>query len=145
MTQIRAAVCREFGQPLTIETLTLAAPGPAEVQVRIEACAICHSDISYADGGWGGHLPAVYGHEGVGRVTAVGAFDVAAQLGDRTHHLLKTRRIPRRRPAMHRHPDRLPLARLEDHFAIDVRAATGQSTCKQRLPGHDQIRRQAGK
>lgn len=73
MREIRAAVCREFGAPLVIETLSLAPPGPGEVQVDIEAVAICHSDITFADGGWGGDLPAVYGHEAVGRVSALGA------------------------------------------------------------------------
>jgi hypothetical protein len=42
----RAAVCRAFGEPLTIEEIELAPPGPGEVRVRIAACAICHSDIS---------------------------------------------------------------------------------------------------
>ena len=51
---IRAAVCREFDKPLTIETVTLADPGPGEVKVAVKACAICHSDIIYAEGGWGG-------------------------------------------------------------------------------------------
>jgi Zn-dependent alcohol dehydrogenase len=43
------------------------------VQVRIAACAICHSDITYMEGGWGGELPAVYGHEAAGLVTEIGA------------------------------------------------------------------------
>ena len=51
----------------------LAAPGPFEVAVRLDACAICHSDIAYAAGAWGGELPAVYGHEAAGRVVEVGA------------------------------------------------------------------------
>ncbi len=73
MTQIKAAVCRAHGQPLEIETVTLRAPQMGEVQVRLKACAICHSDISYADGAWGGDLPAVYGHEAAGYVAAIGA------------------------------------------------------------------------
>lgn len=72
MTQAKAAVCRAFGEPLVIEDITLADPAPGEVEVRIAACAVCHSDISCADGGWGGDLPAVYGHEAAGRVTRVG-------------------------------------------------------------------------
>ena len=72
MTKIRAAVAHEFGQPLSIETVDLRAPKSGEVEVTVEACAICHSDISYMDGGWGGHLPAVYGHEAAGKVSAVG-------------------------------------------------------------------------
>ncbi|GGH23607.1 Zn-dependent alcohol dehydrogenase [Cribrihabitans marinus] len=72
MTTIRAAVCREFGAPLEIEKVELAAPGLGEVEVTLDACAICHSDISYAEGAWGGFLPAVYGHEAAGVITATG-------------------------------------------------------------------------
>ena len=68
----RAAVCREFGAPLTIEDVELAEPGPGEIRVKIKACAICHSDIFYWEGAWGGDLPAVYGHEAAGIVEAVG-------------------------------------------------------------------------
>ena len=53
----RAAVCRAFGAPLTIESIDLAAPGPGEVLIRMSACAICHSDIVFIDGAWGGDLP----------------------------------------------------------------------------------------
>jgi Zn-dependent alcohol dehydrogenase len=69
---VKAAVCREFGKPLSIEDVTLTEPGPGEVAVDIKACAICHSDIFYAEGAWGGTLPAVYGHEAAGVVRAVG-------------------------------------------------------------------------
>lgn len=69
---MRAAVCRAFGAPLEIEDLLLDPPGPGEVKVRVAACAICHSDISYAEGAWGGTLPAVYGHEAAGVVEEVG-------------------------------------------------------------------------
>lgn len=72
MPIIRAALCRAFGQPLTIEPVVLAAPGPGEVEVTLAATAICHSDISYAEGAWGGALPAVYGHEAAGHVSALG-------------------------------------------------------------------------
>ncbi|WP_439154833.1 Zn-dependent alcohol dehydrogenase [Yoonia sp.] len=82
MPQIKAAVCRAFGQPLQIETVTLAAPQMGEVEVTLRACAICHSDISYIDGGWGGTLPAVYGHEAAGHVSAVGEGVRGISIGD---------------------------------------------------------------
>ena len=69
---MKAAVCREFGAPLVIEDLALEPPGRGEVHVKLAACAICHSDIIYMDGGWGGTLPAVYGHEASGLVETVG-------------------------------------------------------------------------
>lgn len=83
MARIRAAVCRAFGAPLTVEEVDLAPPGPGQVMVRMEACAICHSDISYAEGAWGGPLPTVYGHEGVGRIEALGAGVTRYAAGDR--------------------------------------------------------------
>ncbi|MCP3970555.1 MAG: Zn-dependent alcohol dehydrogenase [Rhodobacteraceae bacterium] len=82
MKTVKAAVCREFGKALSIEDITLADPGPGEVEVDLAACAICHSDITYADGGWGGHLPAVYGHEAAGTVTAVGHGVSTLAVGD---------------------------------------------------------------
>ena len=68
----RAAVCRKFGAPLRIEEVELADPGPGEVRVKIAACAICHSDIYFLEGAWGGELPAVYGHEAAGVIESVG-------------------------------------------------------------------------
>jgi Zn-dependent alcohol dehydrogenase len=82
MTTVKAAVCREFGAPLVVEEITLADPGPGQVMVDIAACAVCFSDISYADGGWGGFLPAVYGHEASGRISALGAGVTGYAVGD---------------------------------------------------------------
>jgi S-(hydroxymethyl)glutathione dehydrogenase/alcohol dehydrogenase len=79
---IRAAVCREFNAPLSVETVTLADPGPGEVKVAVKACAICHSDIIYAEGGWGGELPMVLGHEAAGIVEAVGPGVTGVSPGD---------------------------------------------------------------
>jgi S-(hydroxymethyl)glutathione dehydrogenase / alcohol dehydrogenase len=80
---MRAAVCREFGEPLVVEDLVLDPPGTGEIAVDVAACAICHSDIIYAEGGWGGALPAVYGHEAAGVVTAVGVGVRGFESGDR--------------------------------------------------------------
>jgi Zn-dependent alcohol dehydrogenase len=68
----RAAVCHRFAAPLAIEQVTLDPPGRGEVRLRITACAICHSDVAYADGAWGGALPAVFGHEACGVVLETG-------------------------------------------------------------------------
>ncbi|MGH6719067.1 MAG: Zn-dependent alcohol dehydrogenase [Alphaproteobacteria bacterium] len=70
---MKAAVCHAFKAPLVIEDVVLAPPGPGEVEVKLAACAICHSDIFYMEGAWGGPLPAVYGHEAAGVVVRVGA------------------------------------------------------------------------
>ena len=82
MARITAAVCHAFGQPLTVEQVELRDPIAGEVEVTLAAVAICHSDITYLDGGWGGSLPAVYGHEAAGTVTSVGDGVRGISVGD---------------------------------------------------------------
>ena len=79
---MKAAVCYEFGKPLVVEEVTLHPPKSGEVKVKLAACAICHSDIHYAEGAWGGRLPAIYGHEAAGVVEEVGSEVSLAAPGD---------------------------------------------------------------
>ena len=57
MPIIKAAVAHAFGQPLAVEDVHLSAPKLGEVEVTLEACAICHSDITYLDSGWADPYP----------------------------------------------------------------------------------------
>ncbi len=70
--QIQAAVHRGVGEPTSIENLTISSAGPGEVRVAVSACAICHSDLMYVDGGWATSFPLVLGHEVSGRVVEIG-------------------------------------------------------------------------
>ncbi|HLF88727.1 MAG TPA: Zn-dependent alcohol dehydrogenase [Anaerolineales bacterium] len=79
---MKAAVCHEFGKPLVIEEVQLGEPQAGEVKVKLAACAICHSDISYMEGEWGGRLPAIYGHEAAGMLEAVGLGVTNVRPGD---------------------------------------------------------------
>jgi S-(hydroxymethyl)glutathione dehydrogenase / alcohol dehydrogenase len=69
---VRAAVLRDVGTPLRVEEIELAPPGPGSVRVRMVATGVCHSDLSLARGTMAQTIPAVLGHEGCGRVVAVG-------------------------------------------------------------------------
>ncbi|NBE95149.1 zinc-binding dehydrogenase [Nonomuraea sp. KC401] len=80
---MRAAVLREPGSPLTVEDIDLAVPQRREVQVRVEAAGVCHSDLHYMTGDLQGRLPAVLGHEGVGIVEGVGPGVTRVAPGDR--------------------------------------------------------------
>ena len=82
MPEIKAAVCHQFAEPLQIETVELRTPLPNEIEVQLGAVAICHSDIAFAEGLWGGVLPAVYGHEAAGVVTEVGVAVRGISVGD---------------------------------------------------------------
>ncbi|MDV6271176.1 Zn-dependent alcohol dehydrogenase [Rhodococcus globerulus] len=79
---ITAAVFREVGQPLTIETLTLAEPKAGEVLVKVMASGICHSDLHVINGEWSSPTPLVLGHEGAGIVETVGAGVTSVSPGD---------------------------------------------------------------
>src|SRR6185436_554505 len=80
--KITAAVLREQGQPLTIESLELDAPGAGEVLVEVKAAGVCHSDLHPARGDWPVPLPMVLGHEGAGIVRAAGAGVTRVAAGD---------------------------------------------------------------
>lgn len=69
---MRAAVLRRAGQPMGVEDVDLAPPGPGEVQVRVQAAGVCHSDLHYMTGDLPTRLPVVLGHEGAGVVERVG-------------------------------------------------------------------------
>ena len=72
MTTIRAALLPETNADLEVVELELAAPGPGEVQVRLHASGVCHSDLNAIDGTAETRCPAVLGHEGAGVVEAAG-------------------------------------------------------------------------
>ncbi len=71
------------GEPLAQRQLEIDDPGPAEVIVEVEACGLCHTDLSYADGSVAPKhaLPLVLGHEITGRVIRTG--EGAEHLADR--------------------------------------------------------------
>ena len=79
---MKAAICLEQDQPLSVEEVTPLDPGPTDVIVRITASGVCHSDLSVING----TLPAgkvVLGHEGTGVVEKVGADVNRVHVGDR--------------------------------------------------------------
>ena len=81
--KMRAAVLEEFGEPLVVQEVDLADPGPGEVLVRLVACGVCHTDLYTASGvDPSGYSPTVLGHEGAGVVEAVGEGVSDVAVGD---------------------------------------------------------------
>jgi S-(hydroxymethyl)glutathione dehydrogenase/alcohol dehydrogenase len=80
---VRAAVCHEAGQPLTIETVQLDGPRAFEVLVEIRASGVCHTDEFTRSGADPeGLFPAIFGHEGAGVVVDVGPGVASVKKGD---------------------------------------------------------------
>src|SRR5690606_27451653 len=80
MTEIRAWAARSAGAPLESFSYDPGPLDPEDVEIAVEYCGICHSDLSMLDNEWGmTTYPFVPGHEAIGRVTAVG--EIAARKG----------------------------------------------------------------
>jgi alcohol dehydrogenase, propanol-preferring len=87
----RAAVLHELGKPLVLEEAwPVTKPSdllPGQCLVKIEYTGLCHSDIHVMDGDWAmkTETPRILGHEGVGRVVAIGehTVDSDVKIGDR--------------------------------------------------------------
>jgi propanol-preferring alcohol dehydrogenase len=77
-------VLHEQRSPLVLETRLLPAPGPREIRLRVEACAVCRTDLHVIDGDLPHpKLPLIPGHEIVGRVEAAGSDVAGFQAGER--------------------------------------------------------------
>lgn len=79
----KAVIARAHGAPVTVETIWVDPPRQGEVTVRMEACGVCHSDLSAAKGVIPLPPPVVLGHEGAGVVVAVGEGVKGLAVGDR--------------------------------------------------------------
>jgi Zn-dependent alcohol dehydrogenase len=85
----RAAIMFAANEPLQLEEIELADPGPGEVRLQVEAAGVCHSDLHWMLGHASTPLPVVLGHEGCGIVESVGAGVTTVQPGDRCVFILR--------------------------------------------------------
>ena len=83
MTQVNAWAVTEAGGALERFAYDLGPIGPADVDIDVQHCGICHSDVSMIDNEWGiSRYTLVPGHEVVGRVAAIGAGVTHLAVGD---------------------------------------------------------------
>jgi S-(hydroxymethyl)glutathione dehydrogenase / alcohol dehydrogenase len=78
----RAALFHGAGRPLEVREIDLHEPRSREVLVRLRAVGICGTDLHVIKGEWERPKPMVLGHEGAGRVEAVGPEVESPQPGD---------------------------------------------------------------
>src|SRR2546428_102903 len=80
----QAWVVKTAKQPMTLETVDLGPLGAEEVEVAVEHCGLCHSDLSVFNNDWGiSQYPAILGHEVTGRITAIGPNTKGLAVGQR--------------------------------------------------------------
>src|SRR3954469_15573110 len=83
MVKARAAILREYQQPLSIEEVEIDPQKADEVLVKIAAAGVCHSDYHIMKGEWRNGLPMILGHEASGIVAEVGPGVKGLKPGDR--------------------------------------------------------------
>lgn len=71
---MKAALIRQFGQPLQIEEVPVKQPKGNQILVKVIACGVCHTDLHACKGDWPvkAKLPLIPGHEAIGYVAALG-------------------------------------------------------------------------
>ena len=79
---VRGVISRSKGKPVELVDIVIPDPGPGEVVVAVTACGVCHTDLTYRDGGINDEFPFLLGHEAAGVVETVGAGVTHVEPGD---------------------------------------------------------------
>lgn len=72
---MKAALSERRGAPLVIREVPTPVPGAGQLLVKLESCGICHTDLHSRNGDDNlpdDLYPLILGHEGIGRIVAVG-------------------------------------------------------------------------
>ena len=81
---MRAMVFEQVGQPLALRDLPQPKPGRGQILVRVNACAVCRTDLHIVDGELPNpKLPLILGHQIVGKVEQIGERVDGFSIGDR--------------------------------------------------------------
>ena len=68
--------------PLRRVDIPTSSPAPGEVEIAIEACGVCRTDLHIVEGEVPAALPVVPGHQAAGRVSAIGSGVTGFAFGD---------------------------------------------------------------
>jgi S-(hydroxymethyl)mycothiol dehydrogenase len=79
---VRGVISRTKGEPVEVVDVVVPDPGPGEVVVNVAACGVCHTDLTYREGGINDEYPFLLGHEAAGTVEAAGEGVTHVQPGD---------------------------------------------------------------
>src|SRR6201988_1631385 len=80
--QVQGVIARSKGAAVELVDITIPDPGPNDVIVRIQACGVCHNDLTYRDGGINDEFPFLLGHEAAGVVESAGSAVTHVDVGD---------------------------------------------------------------
>lgn len=79
---VRGVIARSKGRPVELVDIVIPDPGPGEVVVAVTACGVCHTDLTYREGGINDEFPFLLGHEAAGVVETIGEGVTHVEPGD---------------------------------------------------------------
>jgi len=79
---VRGVISRSKKQPVELVDIVIPDPGPGEVVVDVIACGVCHTDLTYREGGINDEYPFLLGHEAAGTVESIGEGVTNVEVGD---------------------------------------------------------------
>ncbi|HKP42742.1 S-(hydroxymethyl)mycothiol dehydrogenase [Mycobacterium sp.] len=79
---VRGVISRKKNLPVEVVEVVIPDPGPDEVVVDVLACGVCHTDLTYRDGGINDEYPFLLGHEAAGIVESIGEGVTRVEAGD---------------------------------------------------------------
>jgi S-(hydroxymethyl)mycothiol dehydrogenase len=79
---VQGVISRKKGEPVEVVEVVVPDPGRGEVVVDVAACGVCHTDLTYRDGGINDEYPFLLGHEAAGTVESVGEGVTHVEPGD---------------------------------------------------------------
>jgi S-(hydroxymethyl)mycothiol dehydrogenase len=80
--QVHGVIARSKGVPVEVVDTVIPDPGLGEVVVAVAACGVCHTDLTYREGGINDEFPFLLGHEAAGTVESVGEGVDSVEPGD---------------------------------------------------------------
>jgi uncharacterized zinc-type alcohol dehydrogenase-like protein len=117
MSKIKSYAAPQAGAELELYEYDAGELKAEDVEVQVDYCGICHSDLSMIDNEWGfSQYPLVAGHEVIGRVVALGsaAQDKGLKVGQRVG-IGWTAQLWSLRCLYQRQSDQLPRRRSTNH------------------------------
>jgi S-(hydroxymethyl)mycothiol dehydrogenase len=80
--QVQGVIARSKNAPVELVDIVVPDPGSNDVVVRVQACGVCHTDLTYRDGGINDEFPFLLGHEAAGIVESIGDAVTHVEVGD---------------------------------------------------------------
>lgn len=79
---VRGVIARSLKAPTEIVDVIVPDPAAHDVVVTVQACGVCHTDLTYREGGINDEFPFLLGHEAAGVVESVGPDVTLVSPGD---------------------------------------------------------------